>query len=214
MADIRNFKKQRTIKSDDVGITEGVKIDDIPTKPTLVHDTNNIEGEHLPTRNTVMPDNSATEMTNIEDERDTIDLYYDFIKEQGITDDVIRSTQIQLLENKTIVFEAVILNKFKIGFSPRPSWANDKIIEESSRHTDNLSLANYNNIIAKVNMACSLEFIEGYNLPSISRDNYEERMRIIGDLPSFLYDKIVQELIVFDRLIAVATSDKYLETFI
>lgn len=209
MKDLRNFSKKRVVKDVDMGVTEGNVINDVPTADIPLHDTNNVEGEYVPTKTSILE-----EKVNVEEEQDTIDLYYEFLKEKGITDTIIKNTQVQLLENRTILFETTILNKIKIGFSPRPTWANDKIIEETAQHGDNFSLAMYNNVVAKTNMICSLEYIDGYNLPPISLDNYDARKNIIGSFPSFIYEKIIEELIVFDRLIAVATSDKYLETFI
>ena len=69
-------------------------------------------------------------------------------------------------------------------------------------------------IISKVNLAASLVAFDKHKFEPLTKENYKKRVEMLRELPTFIYDKIVNELVIFDRLIAVATSDKYLETFI
>lgn len=231
MADIRNFKKTRSIKSEGEGIVDGQEINAVAASSLHVQHSNLLEGTPVPEIKTIHDEHKTLkdiqeQIENINtdeqalsddnpsgDEKDIIDLYYEYIKAQGLDDADIKATQLQLLENRSVNFEVNILKKIKVVFTTKPTWSNDIIVEKASK-INNISVAAYNNIVSKVNTVCSLVHVDGYNIPELTRDTFEERERIIDSIPAFIFEKIVTELITFERLIAVATSDKYLETFI
>lgn len=229
MRDIRNFTKAKHGKSSN--ITEGTVIGELATDMPSVGETLPLDESSVPTNVTV--DDNATieklaaaakassnnsnkeggEGIPLDEETDRIDLFYNFIKEKGVTDDVIRNIQKSILQGEAINFETTILKNMDLVLTTRPAWVNELIIEELNKYS-NVSYQMYIDIVSRVNLAASLVVFAGHRFEPLTQENYKDRVEKLRELPSFVYDKIVNELVIFDRLIAVATSDKYLETFI
>lgn len=220
--DIRSFSKAYDNTST---ITEGTTFNELATDMPSKNDTVPVDSTDTHRQHTVLDKETTEELTNtfIQDNTDdstiddkdidTIDVFYKYITDKGITDNDIKLIQQRIIQGESINFTTTILQRKKLILTTRPAWVNEVIIEELNKYP-NVSYQMYVDIVSKVNLAASLVVFDDFKFEKLTRDNYEDRVNMLRDLPTFIYDKMVAELVLFDRLIAVATSDKYLETFI
>lgn len=220
--DIRSFSKAYNNTST---ITEGTTFNELATDMPSKNDTVPVDSTDTHRQHTVLDKETTKELTNtfiqdntndntIDDKDiDTIDVFYKYITDKGITDNDIKLIQQRIIQGESVNFTTTILQRKKLILTTRPAWVNEVIIEELNKYP-NVSYQMYVDIVSKVNLAASLVVFDDFKFEKLTRDNYEDRVNMLRDLPTFIYDKMVAELVLFDRLIAVATSDKYLETFI
>lgn len=219
MRDIRTFANKST-QQNATTITEGTIIGELATDMPSKQETLPIDNSKVPTNLTVNDDETTSKLIedsegkyDEDDVNSRMELFYNFVKEKGITDDIIRDIQKNILQGERVIFKVTILKKLNLELTTRPAWVNELIIEELNKYS-NVSYQMYIDIVSKVNLAASLVSFDGHVFKPLTAENYKERVEELRKLPSFIYDKMVNELVIFDRLIAVATSDKYLETFI
>lgn len=219
MQDVRKFTK--ATKGNHASMTEGSSFDNLTTDMPSKRDTIPLDESYAPVQATIndsetiesLAKNSKSVDMEEEEELDTIDVFYNYIKNKGVTDDDIKSMQQRILMGEDVNFITTILKDKELILTTRPAWVNELILEELNNFP-NISYQMYMDIISKVNLAASLVAFDKHKFEPLTKENYKKRVEMLRELPTFIYDKIVNELVIFDRLIAVATSDKYLETFI
>ena len=103
-----------------------------------------------------------------------------------------------------------------VEFRVRPSWVDDYILELIDRETadnERVSMMRYNNMVAVCNLAASMTAFKGETYRVETRDDFETARKRIQDMPYIIQNALVNKLAVFDRTIAVATSDWAIKNF-
>ena len=142
--------------------------------------------------------------------------YMDYLDKNGITKEDIANVQEALFTTNNVEWQFNLFDKISVCFRIRPAWVDDYIIEildslaEANGHVSNIR---YNNVVAECNLSASMVQYgdERYEIKTrVDLDNARERTRM---LPFVIQNALVKKLSVFDRTVAVATSDWAIKNF-
>lgn len=138
--------------------------------------------------------------------------YLEYFETLGITKTKVFEILDSILTSGQINWNFNLLNKIPVVFRLRPSWVNDellKILDESTPRT----LVGYTEIISKFNLAGSLKIYNNISIDIKKKEDLENALNFIGELPYIVRAHLIKQLAVFDRVVAIATSDWALENF-
>ena len=139
--------------------------------------------------------------------------YRDFLHARDISDDDIRDVLEYLITSGNVSWKFELFDRIPAEFRIRPSWVDDYILETIDRETagdERLSMMRYNNLVAVCNLAASLVSFkdETYRV-----EDFDKARKRVQDMPYIIQNALVNKLAVFDRTIAVATSDWAIKNF-
>lgn len=142
--------------------------------------------------------------------------YLDFLHAHDITDDDIQNVLECLITSGSVSWQFQLFDRLPVEFRVRPSWIDDYILELIDKETtdnERVSLMRYNNIVAVCNLAASLTAFRDETYRIETREDFERARKRIQDMPYIVQNALVNKLAVFDRTIAVATSDWAVKNF-
>lgn len=145
-----------------------------------------------------------------------ISQYLDFLHAHDITDDDIQDVLECLITSGNVSWQFKLFDRMPVEFRVRPSWVDDYILELIDRETadnERVSMMRYNNMVAVCNLAASMTAFKGETYRVETRDDFEMARKRIQDMPYIIQNALVNKLAVFDRTIAVATSDWAIKNF-
>lgn len=145
-----------------------------------------------------------------------ISQYLDFLHAHDITDDDIQDVLECLITSGNVSWQFKLFDRMPVEFRVRPSWVDDYILELIDRETadnERVSMMRYNNMVAVCNLAASMTAFKGETYRVETRDDFETARKRIQDMPYIIQNALVNKLAVFDRTIAVATSDWAIKNF-
>lgn len=151
--------------------------------------------------------NDETELTENE-----IQKYLDYFETLGITKNKIFEILDTLLTKGEVLWAFKLLNRIPVVFRLRPAWVNDellKVLDERPSKT----LVGFTEIISKYNLAGSLQTYDSTGISVKTKEELDSALLFIGSLPYIIRAHLVKQLSIFDRVMAVATSDWALENF-
>lgn len=142
--------------------------------------------------------------------------YLDFLHARDITDDDIQDVLECLITSGNVSWRFDLFDRIPVEFRVRPSWIDDVILEFIDRETsdsDRVSMMRYNNLVAVCNLAASMTAFRDETYRVETREDFEKARKRIQDMPYIIQNALVNKLAVFDRTIAVATSDWAIKNF-
>ena len=145
-----------------------------------------------------------------------IEQYRKFLKENDMNDDDIRDILTTLITSGDVAWSFNLFNKIPVTFHVRPSWVNDYILEQIDRMTADdpkLSLVRYNNLMAVCNLAASMTSYNDKPCIIKKKEDFDRALQAVQDMPFIIQNALVNKLAVFDRAIAVATSQWAVRNF-
>ena len=145
-----------------------------------------------------------------------ISQYLDFLHAHDITDDDIQHVLECLITSGNVSWQFKLFDRMPVEFRVRPSWVDDYILELIDREAadnERVSLMRYNNMVAVCNLAASMTAFKDETYRVETREDFEMARKRIQDMPYIIQNALVNKLAVFDRTIAVATSDWAIKNF-
>lgn len=145
-----------------------------------------------------------------------ISQYLDFLHAHDITDDDIQDVLECLITSGNVSWQFKLFDRMPVEFRVRPSWVDDYILELIDREAadnERVTLMRYNNIVAVCNLAASMTAFKDETYRVETREDFEMARKRIQDMPYIIQNALVNKLAVFDRTIAVATSDWAIKNF-
>ncbi len=145
-----------------------------------------------------------------------ISQYLDFLHAHDITDDDIQDVLECLITSGNVSWKFKLFDRMPVEFRVRPSWVDDYILELIDREAadnERVSLMRYNNMVAVCNLAASMTAFKDETYRVETREDFEMARKRIQDMPYIIQNALVNKLAVFDRTIAVATSDWAIKNF-
>lgn len=205
--DIRNLKKTNAAGTIPTGPVTGMatssgKYDTEPTKPEMTEE----------------PSSSDTiKGTEIAEHRK-------FLEGQGIGTSEIMAVLDTIITTGNVFWQFKLFDRIEVVLQMRPAWVNDYLMYQLEQHRPQI-YARYSSIVATYNLAGSLHKYAEQEFSLLPKgktkeapaktkeDSLEEVAGFIQGLPFALQSQLIKQMAIFDRVIAVATSDWALENF-
>ena len=145
-----------------------------------------------------------------------ISQYLDFLHAHDITDDDIPDVLECLITSGNVSWQFQLFDRLPVEFRVRPSWVDEfnlELIDREAADNERVSLMRYNNMVAVCNLAASMTAFKDETYRVETREDFEMARKRIQDMPYIIQNALVNKLAVFDRTIAVATSDWAIKNF-
>lgn len=139
-----------------------------------------------------------------------------YLKEHGISETDLKSLLDSILTSGNAVWDFKLMDRIPVAFKIRDSWVDDLILDrldDITREKGNISSLRYSNLVAEYNLAASiLQFGEKkFTLTSI--EDFDKNLEYIKSIAYVFRNRLIEKLAVFDRAVAIATSDWALKNF-
>lgn len=202
MVDINKFKKEPKQKAKlEITPSDSMETTADTSIPTVENEELNLDK----TKNTFSLDE-----TNLSDE--DIKQYVEYFESIGITKTRIFEVLDNILTRGEVNWNFNLLNKIPVTFRLRPSWVNDELVKVLDEFPSK-TMVGFTEIISRYNLAGSLKVYNHTSINIKDKSELENALLFIGQLPYIVRAHLIKQLAIFDRLIAIATSDWALENF-
>lgn len=142
--------------------------------------------------------------------------YMDYLEQNNIhQDDIIEAMDV-LLTTGSVSWNFELFDRIPVNFIVRSAWVDNyitEILDKLASETPLVSRVRYNNIVAECNLAASMSQYGEKNFVIRSEADMGEAREFVRNLPYVIQNALVRKLAVFDRLLAVATSDWAVKNF-
>lgn len=142
--------------------------------------------------------------------------YLDYLEQNNVyKDDIIEAMDV-LLTTGSVSWSFNLFDRIPVNFIVRPAWVDNyitEILDRMASETPIVSRVRYNNIVAECNLAASLAQYGDKNFAIRSAADMGDAREFVRQLPYVVQNALVRKLAVFDRLLAVATSDWAVKNF-
>ena len=176
---------------------------------SLITSTQEVDSitEEVSTKPTVSDELAGGEYSD-----DRIREYYEFLKTKDITDEDLISVLDTLVTSGSVKWAFQLFNKINVEMAVRPAWVNTFILGEVERVAPK-TFARFTDLTSIYNLAGSLVKYGDQSFSHETEEEIKSNYQRINKLSFIIQNKLIQQLAVFDRLLAVATSDWALENF-
>ena len=140
--------------------------------------------------------------------------YMKFLEKHDVSEDSIRQALEVLITSGTLSWKFLLFDRIPVEFHARPAWVDNYIIEVLDRTDSKISNVHFNNIVAECNLAASLYKYGDEVYQVTNEEELKEAVNRVRNLTYIIQNALVNKLAVFDRTIAVATSDWAIKNFI
>lgn len=161
-------------------------------------------------------DGTSTDISLDKYESVVIGQYMAFLKDNGISEEDIMGLLDRLITDGDVTYSTVVFGKIPAVFRVRPAWINDLILQKMDEVTgssDKVSVMRFNNLIALYNLAASLIQYGDNRYDIDTEEAFDTALERIKRMPYIAQNALVNALSVFDRALAVATSDWAVKNF-
>ena len=142
--------------------------------------------------------------------------YMEYLQKNDITEEDVKNVLDALLTSGNVQWTFTMFGSVPVSFSVRQAWVDDYIFEVLDKLRENgqfVSMVRYNNTVAECNLAASMTQFKDETYTVATREDLEKARERIQKLPYVIQNALVKKLAVFDRVIAVATSDWAVKNF-
>ena len=142
--------------------------------------------------------------------------YMEELKEEGIREEDILGLLDRIITDGDVFYDTTLFGRVPVRFHIRPSWLNDKILEkldDTTKGNEKVSVMRFNNLVALYNLAASLVKYGDNTYSITTEEDFEKAVERVNALSYIVQSALVNALSVFDKAVAVATSDWAVKTF-
>lgn len=142
--------------------------------------------------------------------------YLDFLESHEVRRDDLLSMLDAIISAGGVTWEFKLFDRVPVRFRMRLAWMDDlvlKHLDAEARDAD-LSVARYNTLLGACNLAASLSQYGDTSLNMDQEGDFPTALAFVRRLPAAVRNALVSHLAVFDRAVAVATSDWAIKNFI
>jgi hypothetical protein len=138
--------------------------------------------------------------------------YYEYLKTKGITDTDLIQVLDTIITSGSVKWAFKLFNKIDVEMIMRPAWVNSFILREVET-LEPRTFSRFTDIVSMYNLAGSLIKYNDQRFIHDSEEDIRKNYFIISKFSFIIQNKLIQQLAIFDRLVAVATSDWAIENF-
>lgn len=142
--------------------------------------------------------------------------YMDYLEQNGIhQNDIIEAMDV-LLTTGSVSWSFNLFDRIPVNFVVRSAWVDNyitEILDKIASESMMVSKVRYNNIVAECNLAASMSQYGDKNFTVRNETDMDDAREFVRQLPYVVQNALVRKLAVFDRLLAVATSDWAVKNF-
>jgi len=138
--------------------------------------------------------------------------YLKFLAEHDISEPQIFQVLDSLITNQTVQWSFTFLGKVPVVFCVRPAWVNSLILERMQENPPK-TYAAFNDLVNTYNLAGSLAKYGDTTFSVTDEDSFDQVRLYVQRMPFVIKGNLIRQLAIFDRVVAVATSDWAIENF-
>ena len=117
-----------------------------------------------------------------------------------------------IITSGEVYWQFELLGKIPVVFKMRPAWVNEELIKYIEREQPK-TISRFSDIVSMYNLAGSLVNYKDKNYEVKAVEDLNNNISFIMSLPFIIQNRLVAQMAIFDRVIAVATSDWAIENF-
>jgi hypothetical protein len=171
------------------------------------------DGEPTQAANTLADASNVTEDSNGDELSKTVIAgYLTYLEEQGIGEEQIFQVLDSLISEGNVTWTFKLFEKIPVVLKLRAAWVNEFILGEVERIGPS-SYSRFTDLVARYNLAGSLVQYKDSTFPSSEPKDVLATKKFIDNLGFIVQERLVKQLAIFDRLVAVATSDWAVSNF-
>ena len=205
-----NKQKQKSVT--DIKFEEGVGIKSVDPAPEISNVTEQLSKDTNITEEVSTAAQEKDSEALDEYSEDRIKEYYEEIKDYGITDENLISILDTLVTSGQVTWSFKLFDKIDVEMVMRPAWVNSFVLGQ----IESLAPKTYSrfvNLLSLYNLAGSLRKYGKEVYLNRDEDDIIENYEKISNLGFIILNKLTYHLAIFDRTLAVATSDWAIENF-
>ena len=141
-----------------------------------------------------------------------IDEYRKFLSEKGISDQMIFQALDTLVTSGSFYWQFALLNNIEVVFRVRSAHVNSFLVDMLEKEAPK-TVAKFQDVVNIHNLAGTLHKFNTTLFDASSDEGFKKALAFVKSQPYVIVQRLIQELVVFDRLMFVVTSDWALENF-
>lgn len=146
----------------------------------------------------------------------TIASYMKDLADNDITENDILELLDTLITSGSAAYETELFGRIPVRFQVRPTWVNDhilKLVDQATQGEAQVSLMRFNTMVATYNLAASLVQFGKETYTVTKEKDFEKAVNRVKEMPYITQNALVNALSLFDKALAVATSDWAVKNF-
>lgn len=142
--------------------------------------------------------------------------YMKDLEDNGITEADILELLDTLVTTGSAAYETELFGRIPVRFQVRPTWVNDhilKLVDDATKGESQVSLLRFNTLVAMYNLAGSLVQFGKETYTVTKEKDFDKAVTRVKEMPYITQNALVNALSLFDKALAVATSDWAVKNF-
>lgn len=142
--------------------------------------------------------------------------YMKDLEDNGITEADILELLDTLVTTGSAAYETELFGRIPVRFQVRPTWVNDhilKLVDDATKGESQVSLLRFNTLVAMYNLAGSLVQFGKETYTVTKEKDFDKAVNRVKEMPYITQNALVNALSLFDKALAVATSDWAVKNF-
>lgn len=189
--DIRNFKRPEKQGTTSPGIPTINPNEEQPPTPTI-------------------DASAAEEPTEVQESN--IEEYLRYLEEHDIHKEDILQVLDSIISTGNVYWSFDLFEKIPVTFKIRPSWVNDMLVERMDKIQPK-TFSRFSEMVGSYNLAGSLIQYANNKFSMDTEEDFLRNMKFVKDLPFITQNHLIKKMSIFDRVVAVATSNWAVENF-
>jgi hypothetical protein len=141
-----------------------------------------------------------------------VDEYLQFLEENDVSKEDIFKVLDSLITTNNVYWSFDLLGKIPVVFRMRPAWVS-QLVMSAVESINPKMFPHFNDIVCTQNLAGSLESYGDTKFKMDNQDDFAVCLKFVRGLGFVLQNRLTQQLAIFDRVLAVATSDWAVNSF-
>jgi len=146
------------------------------------------------------------------DDKDIIQEYLNYLEEREVTKEDIFAVLDSIITTGEVYWQFSLFNKIPVVFKMRPAWVNAELVEKLDNNPPK-TLTRFSDLVSLYNLAGSLIKYGDHEHEVKEKEDLDFSLNYVMNLPFIIQNRLIKQMAVFDRVIAVATSDWAVENF-
>jgi len=138
--------------------------------------------------------------------------YLEYLAENDIHKEDVLKVLDSIISTGDVYWQFNLLGKIPVTFKMRRAWVNELLMDRMDK-TPPKTIARFHDILSMYNLAGSLVQYGEHETPLINEEQLHSNVEFVSNLPFIMLNRLIKQLSLFDRVVAVATSDWAVENF-
>jgi len=144
--------------------------------------------------------------------KEVIEEYLTFLADNDVTKEDVFSILDAIITEGTVLWSFKLFDKIKVVFRMRPTWVNSIVLTQIEKESPK-TYSRFTELIGTYNLAGSLVQYGDKTFELNTEEDLFTNKRVIEEFGFIIHNHLIRHLSVFDRAVAVATSDWAIENF-